>query len=352
MSRPTIHDVAREASVSLATVDRVLNRRPGVRPLTIERVEAAVRKLHYVRDVNAANLARQRHYPLLFILPEGNNAFMRDLEAQVTHLQAHPSPDRTQLRVQTVPPFDAAALAHALQQVDAAEVAGVALVATEDPAVTAAVNRLVGQGVPVVTLVSDLPASRRMHYAGINNIAAGRTAASLLGRFLFGQQGKVVVIAGSMRLRDHVERHLGFKQVLNSEFPTLDILPVLQGRDDAATVAALLTTCLQQHPDILGIYSLGAGNRGVIQALQAQRQNQTGQTDQTGCLRLRVVAHELTEYARTALQDGLFDVVLHQDAGHEVRSAVRVLKAHLDGQNIIAAQERIRIDVFMRDNLP
>jgi len=32
--RATVHDVARTAGVSLATVDRVLNARPGVRPET------------------------------------------------------------------------------------------------------------------------------------------------------------------------------------------------------------------------------------------------------------------------------------------------------------------------------
>ena len=38
MSRATVHDLARAAGVSLATVDRVLNRRGGVRAATIEKV--------------------------------------------------------------------------------------------------------------------------------------------------------------------------------------------------------------------------------------------------------------------------------------------------------------------------
>ncbi len=37
MSKITIQDVARRAGVSVATIDRVLNRRPGVKALTVER---------------------------------------------------------------------------------------------------------------------------------------------------------------------------------------------------------------------------------------------------------------------------------------------------------------------------
>jgi len=43
---------------------------------------------------------------------------------------------------------------------------------------------------------------------------------------------------------------------------------------------------------------------------------------------------------------------LNQDAGHEVRSAIRVLKAKADGLAVIEAQERIRLDIFLKDNLP
>jgi len=46
------------AGVSLATVDRVVNRRDGVSAKTIARVEAAVARLGYRADVAAARPAR------------------------------------------------------------------------------------------------------------------------------------------------------------------------------------------------------------------------------------------------------------------------------------------------------
>jgi LacI family transcriptional regulator len=340
--RPTVHDIAEAAGVSLATVDRVINRRPGVRQTTITRVEEAIASLGYIRDLAAANLAKNRSYRFVFVLPEGPNAFMRALEQAVREAMLRAPVERTEIMLLTVPPFDARALASALDGLETDLLSGVALVATEAPVVRDAIGRLREARVPVVTLVSDLPNSTRDHYVGIDNVAAGRTAASLVGRFLAGRSGKVALIAGSMLVRDHVERRLGFDQVMRAEFPGLTILPPIEGFDDGTTVAELMSDCLDAHPDIVGIYSLGAGNRGLIDVLERR--------DLAG--RIIVVAHELTDHARRALASGTFDAVINQDPGHEVRSAIRVMRARADQVDPLAAQERIRIDIFLRDNLP
>ena len=59
-----------------------------------------------------------------------------------------------------------------------------------------------------------------------------------------------------------------------------------------------------------------------------------------------------TADTRSFLLSGTMDAVINQDAGHEVRSAARVLLAHCEGRPINPAQERIRIDVFVKDSLP
>jgi len=339
--RPTVHDIADKAGVSLATVDRVLNDRPGVRGVTRAKVEAAIAALGYVRDVAAANLAKSRVYPLVFILPEGDNPFMRGLEAEVRRAGLHSAAERTRLSVATVPAFDAAALAKAIDAAIAEDVSGIAAVAVDAPEVSDAIARAHAAGIPVVTLVSDLAGAGRDHFVGVDNIAAGRTAGSLMGRFLGGRPGPVAVLAGSMRVRDHGERLEGFLAAMSAMPEARAILPVLEGQDDPELSFSLIADCLANVPDLAGIYSLGAGNRGLLAAL-AER----GRSD------LCVIVHELTGETRAALESGLADAVLNQDAGHEVRSAIRVLRAKADGLPVNAAQERIRLDIFIKDNLP
>ncbi len=340
--KPTVHDIARSAGVSLATVDRVLNARPGVREGTRVKVEEAIAALGYVRDVAAANLAKSRVYPFVFILPVNENPFMAGLRREVEEAIARSGVERTRIEVIDVPALESAALVAALDKVASGDAAGVAFVAVDAPDVREAASRVAAAGIPMVTLVSDLSQSPRDHYAGIDNIAAGRTAATLMGRFLGGRQGRIVPLAGSLMVRDHRERLDGFSAVMAKDFPHLTLLPAVEGRDDAVLVEKLIGETLRQHPDICGIYSLGAGNRGLLPVLEARPLSPAPV----------VILHELTEASSAALQAGTIDAVLNQDAGHEVRSAIRVLKAKADGLPVIAAQERIRIDIFLKDNLP
>jgi LacI family transcriptional regulator len=340
-TRATLEDVARAAGVSLATVDRVVNRREGVRAKTIARVEAAVAKLGYRADVAATRLARGQTFRFAFVLPTGSNSFMTNLTEQVQRTAEWLAGQRAFIDILHVDVFDPDVLAGTLEELSPAY-QGVAVIALDHPRVRAAIDDLVGRGIAVVTLVSDAPSSRRLHYVGIDNPAAGRTAATLMGRFLAGREGAAVVIAGSMSLRDHIERQFGFHQILTREYQRLAALPVQEGRDDSERTRVLTTELLERCPDLLGIYSCGAGNRGIAEALEA-----------SGRARDIVwIAHELTQHSRRFLVRGTIDAIINQDPGHEARSAARVLLAHCSGEPIRIDQERIRIDIFLRDNLP
>lgn len=187
--KPTVHDIARTAGVSLATVDRVLNERPGVRAKTRDRVMEAMNTLGYVRDVGAANLARGRLYQFDFILPDNENTFMLSLRAELQSATERALAERVLVNVVLVPAFDEAALVAALDECASRKPDGVAFVAVDTDPVREACARLGEQGIHAVTLVSDLGHSTRTHYVGVDNGAAGRTAARLLGLFANGTEG-------------------------------------------------------------------------------------------------------------------------------------------------------------------
>ncbi len=341
--RAQLTDVAAAAGVSLATVDRVLHGRPGVRARTVEQVHAAVQRLGYRADPAASRLARARPHSVAVVLPSGNNSFVAMLADQVNRLASWLEELRLAAVVDRVDVFSPEALAQHLAGLRGKHGA-VIVMGLDHPRVRAAIDDLNADGTVVITLVSDVPSSQRLHYVGIDNVAAGRTAATLLGRFVgrSAKRNRVGIVMGSHALRDHAERLFGFQQVLAGEHAQLQVLPPLEGLDDSSRTQPLVSELLQRESRLGAIYSIGAGNRGIQAALA-----------ESGLAKEVVwVCHELTPHARQALLDGVADAVIHQDVGHEMRSAFRLALARLNHERLMPDQERIRIGVFLKENLP
>ena len=342
MGKPTVHDIAKEAGVSLATVDRVLNARPGVREKTTKRVQAAIERLGYVRDMTAANLARQRRYRMAFVLPEAGGQFVTTIRAALAEAATSQLADRTDLKILPIPSHDPHAVGRTLQAIDPSRFDGVAVMAPETPQTRDAVARLKAANLAVVALVSDLPNSGRDHFVGIDNHAAGATAARLMGRFLAPGRQKILVVASSMQARDSLDRRLGFDQIILRDYSHLDVLPTIEAHDDPDRMEAVVRAAFATHAAIGGVYSLSSGNERLIETLQSLAPP----------ARPVMIAHELTPVTRAGLMTGMLDAIITQNVGHLARSALRILRAKCDGLDIIESQERIRIEIVLKENLP
>lgn len=66
----TIHDVAREAGVSVSTVSRVLNRKDDVAPETVEKVQGVIDELGYASSLAARGMRSRRTNIIGLIMPD------------------------------------------------------------------------------------------------------------------------------------------------------------------------------------------------------------------------------------------------------------------------------------------
>lgn len=334
MSSATVHDVAKYAQVSLATVDRVLNNRGNVSAKTVAKVQAAVAQTGYVRNLAAANLARQRVYRFCFLIPSGDTGFIAMLLAAIEAQRAALLENQILIQIIQTRAFDVAGQVAALRGLDCD---AVAVMASEAPEIQEEVARLRSAGVRVLAFVADLPRFEREAYVGIDNVAAGRTAAEFMGRFLHCT-GPVLMVAGSLAARDHNERMLGFRQVLQERYVNVKLLPAIEGGDDAKTVENLVLQAAQAGP-LGGIYAIGAGNRGLAQALRKITPKPV------------TIVHELTPTSRNGLREGLFDLVLDQDCTIATTTAIKIMRDLLEGREIPAEAGKIRLNIYSRENI-
>jgi LacI family transcriptional regulator len=311
MTRPfLLKDIALQAGMSLATVDRVLNGRVGVRDHTVRRVKQAVDDLEKQRD-QIGLTGRKFVLDLVMESPARfSEATRRALEQAMPSLQ----PAIFRARYHLAETRTAEQTAAILDDVRRRGSNGVFLKAPDVADVRAAVGRLVKAGIPVVTLVTDLPDTGRQAYVGIDNRAAGETAAYLLGEWLRAGPSRILVTISSNRFRGEDEREIGFRRALRERYPHLSIVEVSEGHGIDSNTGQLVSTALKDHGDIAGVYSIGGGNLAVIEAFA-----KAGRTCRV------FVGHDLDADNLFLLRNGSISAVLHHDLVQDMRNACLVI---------------------------
>ena len=339
MSRPfLVKDIAQQAGVSTATVDRVLNRRPNVRAHMARRVEQAIEALQRQRG-QVGVVGRKFLVDLVMDTPQRFSSAVRAaLESEMATLR--PAIFRARYELHEAWPADE--LVAALDRIAARGSHGVLLKAPDLPAVVAAVARLVARGIPVITVVTDLPTSRRLAYVGLDNRAAGETAAYLVAQWT-GTRARagVLVSMSSADFRGEKERELGFRAVLQRLRPAMTIHAVSEGQGVGDRTARLVRAQLREHAHIAAVYSIGGANAAIVQAFE-----QT--VRRCRCF----IGHDLDDDNLPLLRAGRLHAVLDHDLRHDMRRAcLRVLSAH-GAAGDASSPGLSTVDVITPFNLP
>lgn len=330
--RPTLANLAERAGLSLATVDRVINRRRGVKERTRLRVLELAREMGLLSSADVAGYATRPPANIVFLLPSGGNPYLRLLGEKLRARMHGGGPGAPNLRCFFIDGFNARALAEALHR-NAGWADGIAFFAIEHPAVRQAATEVAAGGTRLVTIVSDLGLSSRIEHVGLDNHAVGRTAGLLIGRFS-GGAGSVALVAGSRHYRAHSEREAGVLSIVEEMFPGLAVMPMREGHDDPGENYRLTLDLLDQHRDLIGIYNVGGASGGICRALRER-----GRRD------VVMIGHGLTTDTRKALIDGSMDAVFELAPDALIEGAIARLTL-LDDNAI-----RPKVDIFFRENL-
>ena len=343
MAKITIKDVAKAAQVSPATVDRALHGRGSVGHSALVSINEAIQSLGFGQTTNELTEKLGNKIRLCFIIPKGGGGFISHLKKEIQRVCDD------EIGVKVIPNFQeiemmSPILACELSQAKRENMDAIGLFAIDTNEVRDAVDRCIKQGIPVTTMVSDVPAAHRSTYVGIDNNAAGRTAGRLMGKFLRNETGKVAVITGLMSIRDHMERFFGFRDIMLREYRNLTVLPAIETESLDRYILESIEELFEKDPDILGIYTVTGGISGILSAL---RNKETGK-------RPVLIAHDLSTVTRRGLISGEIDALINQDATQIARATVSHMLAELmpNRTRMTSAKGGIPIEVFLKDNLP
>ncbi|MEI1252268.1 LacI family DNA-binding transcriptional regulator [Rhizobium aouanii] len=333
-----VKDIAFQAGLSTATVDRVLNGRPGVRRQTEMRVKAAIAELEK-QQPGAMGSGRMLAIDIVMETPQRfSDAVRAAFEAEMATFL----PGIFRCRFHFAEVMKPAELAQLLDRIRLRGTHGIVLKAPDVTEVAAAVARADAAGIPVVTLVTDLPNSARIAYAGADNRAAGETAAYLIGEFLGSDGGgKVLVTLSSGRFRGEEEREIGFRRVIRARYPDIGITEISEGHGTDVATGTLATAALAADPAINAVYSIGGGNRAVLAAFDMAERP------------VRVfVAHDLDADNRALLAARRIGFVLHHDLKTDARSAFRAIMSRATALPRTVTPSLSSVEIVTPYNMP
>ena len=316
-----------------ATVERVLNGRGGVRPELAQKVVVAARSLDYPRllpDIHRGLL----RVDVLMVRPE--TTFYRRLSKAFEQI-AHSIDPLVVVHRRFVEEMNPREIAGAIAAADYPR-AGLILAVPNSPLVKAAVEELAARGLPIVHVVTRA-SEDRVDFVGIDNHAAGRTAAHFICR-MTRAEGTVVGLCHPI-YQVHRDRMRGFSEYFRDHPGPIRFEWLGFTNDEEHFGAETLSTALRMYPDLVGLYNAGGANSALIEVLRRSGRGND----------ILFVGHELTDYTRTALRDGIMDVVLDQAPEAQAQRALDIILRRVGLTDIEPDRNPIRFITITAESL-
>jgi ribose transport system substrate-binding protein len=161
--------------------------------------------------------------------------------------------------------FDPQEQLQAFQKVVESKPSGIMISVTRPELLQNAINTAIAQGIPVITVDSDAPNSKRVMFVGTDNFRAGTESGKRMADILKGQ-GQIVIITipGQLNLD---ERAGGMNEALK-KYPGIRIAQTLDDKGDPRVANDGISALLKAKTKIDGIVCLEAsGGSGAAEAL-------------------------------------------------------------------------------------
>jgi len=331
-SRPPLKDIMRLTGLSRATIDRALNGRAGVQGKTQALVNAAIQELTLSSEAkHRTGASRGRNFVCIV---QAGDAFAQSIVDQSAALA--PQLERRGIALGVIPCVAGSNEQVAETILGQAGADGLIIIAKNAPPIANAAMTLRAGGAAIVTAQSDLDFIARHAYVGIDNRVAGQTAGFLMGRCLSRDNtAQVAFMVDTVYYRCHEEREMGFRTTIRQRFPWFSVIDVVMNGDNDKAAYKAISTLLDEHPDVSGIYNTAGGNEGVAQALRER--GRIGKTV--------FIAHEYNPATERQIRAGAIDFLLSQNMENVLLQAADCLESVLAGnqhsQQIVAPLEII-----------
>jgi ribose transport system substrate-binding protein len=154
---------------------------------------------------------------------------------------------------------------------------GIAVAPSDPTAIAPTIEKALAKGIPVITLDTDAPQSKRLVYIGTDNYSAGKLAGQVMAQLLGVRGGKIAIGTGSLTAMNSLERMRGFMDgIAQNKRAVVVTKPALCDFEDTGRAVTLAEQALLTYPDLRGFFGVYAFN-GPAAAKAVKSANKVGQ---------------------------------------------------------------------------
>jgi ribose transport system substrate-binding protein len=188
--------------------------------------------------------------------------------------------------------FDTAGQARQLDEIVARRPSGILIFPGDAATLAPGIDRAVDAGIPVATIIGDVPNSKRFCTLGINGFDAGRVGGEMLAQAI-GGKGKVLL--GTFPAPNVLDRVEGYKAIFREKYPEITVVDVVNDRADPSYAPTAYAQALQAHPDVVGVGGTD-GDSGKGAAIAVRDAGRTG--------KVKIVAMDRNDDMLPFIEDG------------------------------------------------
>ncbi|MBW4085228.1 sugar-binding protein [Paenibacillus sp. S150] len=225
-----------------------------------------------------------------------------------------------------------------LEKAIAAQADAIIVQGLNDEKFTPVIDKAVNRGIPVITIDTDAPASRRLAYVGTDNVAAGET----LGRMVVqttGGQGKIGVIIGSDLAKNQLQRLNGLSNIVKN-YSGLKIIDVRSSNISHMEAIQQAAEMLELHPEINVM--VGTSSTDVLGILQVSKRLKR--------IPMTIIGFDNQAETLAAIRRGDIEATVAQQPYLMGDMAVRLLYEHFQGITL-KQQYFTGVKVLNKDNV-
>ncbi len=315
----TMKEIAEMAGVHRSTVDKVLHNRPGVSDPVRQRIQKILDECNYQANPVGKALKMQEKklkIEVLLLEVDARSVLKRGIEEELKKYDTF----QVEIKYITLGYSDAESQAAALSKLKKDKVDGIIMSPINSPEIVQKIDECAEEGIPVITVNTDIKGSQRLCFIGQDGFKAGRIAGRLMGEFLQGK-GKVAVFTSDSDEYQSFPfgtREGGFRELVGGQYPNIEILPSIYTHEQPQIIRREMRKLCENETELAGIFITCGGVNAVGDVLEEYERKD-----------MKLICYENYPEILRLLEKNIVTATLDSEIEEQGKKALEVLMEYL-----------------------